>query len=174
MKKLFLILVLIFVASASFAQTVGTPIKLLKNDGTWVYAKADENGYLVISGIASMSGGTGISTFTMVMPDPVVVQDKIGRVSGATFYRTYLATDSVTTLQNICSFTVPVLIQIDHQGDQYMGAVGSSAAEIQLSQYFANGTKWTLNPSTDTFNIGFTSNKTASSPILITIWNLTQ
>ena len=170
MKKLILVLVLFFVASVSFAQSAGTPVKVQLPDGSFTYSKADASGSLIISG----GSGTGISTFTMVMPDPVVTQDKVGRVTGVNFYKTWLATDSVTKLSQICSYTVPVLIQLDHQGQQYFGPASETAANIRLLQMFPSGTKWTITPATDTFDVGFTSNTTASSALVITIWNLAQ
>lgn len=174
MKKFLVVLVLIFVASASFAQSAGTPFKIQKPDGTFVYAKADVDGNLVISGITTGSGTSGVGTFTMVMPDPVVTQDKIGRISNVTFYTVTLATDTVTNLSDICSFTVPVMIQFDHQGDSWVGAAGASAATVQSSLKLQPGNKWFANPASSTFNVGLISNTTTTTQLCIAVWELSQ
>lgn len=153
MRKLLILFMFMLVASLSFA---GSPVQFVGGGGS--------------------TGNTTVelSTASMILPNPLVTQDKIGRVESSNFYNVNLATNSVTLLSSVVTLTVPCEIVFGAKGALWIGPATSTVATVQSMEKYADGDKWSIKVSTTTYDIGMAAATTATCPISITVHNLAQ
>lgn len=113
-----------------------------------------------------------VGTPTVVMPDPVITKEKYDKVVSSTPYVASLATNSVTLLSSIASFTVPCIIEFDHQGTQWIGLATSTVASVQNKRKYRAYDKHTVKPSSSTYDVGLAADPTATSSVVITVHEL--
>jgi hypothetical protein len=111
---------------------------------------------------------------TVTLADPLPVQDKIGRVSGTERYNVALATNSVTLLSTVCSFTPPVEITFNHKAASWIGDSDMASATIQTMEKHAADTWWSIKVSTSTYNIGMIADPAAVANVAISVHSLAQ
>ncbi len=123
------------------------------------------------------------STVTLATPGPsgyaseplfIVASKTYDYVSTTpSYYTTYLATNAVTLLSAICSYTPPCIIQVDHQGTQWVGEATSTVTTVQKQLKYYGGDKWTFKPKVAGVEYGFAADPSATSTVVIQVTPLT-
>lgn len=162
------VLLVISLAMAAFAG--GEPRTNVPPGGLWVYntasdtwvpVAADSNGYL----------RTVTGTTTITLPDPVVMDDKYGYVTGTQFDEPVdMATNTVKFFSEIASFTPPCEIEFQFQGDVFIGPATTTVASAR-SRKFVEDSHYSVKVATTTWNCGIVAD-TATCPVGIAIHTL--
>lgn len=108
-------------------------------------------------------------TQTGTVTDPITIDPQ---VVSTTFYTANLATDSVTTLSSVCSFTLPVAIEFSANGTLWMGGSAENAATVQTRMKYVTGDKWAIVPQNTSYNLGFAADPAATCSLSIAVHTL--
>lgn len=84
-------------------------------------------------------------------------------------YRAALATNSVTLLSSVCSFTVPCVLKFNARGVLWTGTAGDASATVQDSELWASGEKQTMNPGSASFNMAMIADPAATCTMSVTV-----
>lgn len=100
---------------------------------------------------------------------------KYDRVMSGADYTANLATDTITPLDAICSYTVPCTLLFSHRGTQWITFnAGDSAAQAQTRRRVKEDAEWTINVATTTVLPRFIADPAATSSMGITVLTTAQ
>lgn len=131
--------------------------------------------FMAVAGGPTNPSPTSSLSGTVTLADPLPVIDKYGRVLSAVDYTTNLATNTITRLDSVCSWTVPCQILFNHRGTQWITFnAGDASATAQTRRRVKEDTEWMLNVATTTVIPRFIADPTATSSLGITVFTTTQ
>lgn len=100
---------------------------------------------------------------------------KYDRVMSGVDYTINLATDTITDLSSVCSYTVPCTLLFSHRGTQWITFnAGDSAAQAQTRRRVKEDTEWSMNVGTSTVVPRFIADPTATSSMGVSVLSTAQ
>ncbi len=129
--------------------------------------------FMAVAGGPVNPSPTSSLSGTVTLADPLPIADKYGRVESSQRYNAALASDAVTLLSSVCSFTPPCEIVFNSKQAYYVGDPDMASAAVQTMEYWGANTQWSINVSTASYNVALIG-PSAVANVAITVHSLTQ
>jgi hypothetical protein len=162
-------------------QNVGGVAPIYFNGATWDRMVGSATGGLLASlasntvTLAESSKVVSLASNTVTLNQDVPVTDTDGKVATSAFYAVSLATDAVTLLSSIASFTPPVLLEFQVRNTAYRGNPADSAGDLQANGHrLAQYDTIIVKPSIATFDMGWIADSAAVATLTLTIHSLAR